>query len=43
MLLVGVESCYWADNVKCEKPRYHDRPRVRRFACDKTGVRLPGD
>lgn len=35
---LGVESYYWADNVKCENPRYHGWPGVTRFVCDKMGV-----
>lgn len=32
---LGVESYYWADNVRCEKDRYHGWPGITRFVCDK--------
>ncbi|MFP4056791.1 MAG: alpha/beta hydrolase [Candidatus Brocadiia bacterium] len=32
---LGVESYYWADNVKCENPRYHGWAGTKRFVCDK--------
>jgi hypothetical protein len=35
---LGVESYYWADNVKCDEPRYHGWSGVKRFVCDKMGV-----
>ncbi|MFW6106621.1 MAG: alpha/beta hydrolase [bacterium] len=38
---LGVESYYWADNVKCEEPRYDGWAGVRRFVCDKMGVEIP--
>jgi hypothetical protein len=38
---LGAESYYWADNVKCEQPRYDGWSGVRRFVCDKMGVELP--
>jgi acetyl esterase/lipase len=37
---LGVESYYWADNVKCEKRRYDGWSGVRRFVCDKMGVEV---
>jgi len=37
---LGVESYYWADNVKCDNPRYHGWPGVPRFVCDQMGVKL---
>jgi hypothetical protein len=32
---LGVESYYWADNVRCEEDRYHGWPGITRFVCDK--------
>ncbi len=32
---IGVESYYWADNVKCEEERYNGWPGVARFVSDK--------
>ncbi len=32
---LGVESYYWADNVECEKQRYHGWAGITRFVCDK--------
>jgi hypothetical protein len=38
---LGVESCYWADNVECENKRYQGWQGPTRFVCDKMGVALP--
>jgi hypothetical protein len=37
---LGVESHFWAENVKCEEPRYGGWAGVRRFVCDKRGVEI---
>ena len=37
---LGVESYYWADNVKCDEPRYDGWAGIRRFVCEKMGVEL---
>ena len=37
---LGVESYYWADNVKCHNDRYEGWLGVARFVCDKMGVPL---